>query len=77
MTTNSIDGVDYFPCPTFNNNGTIMTIEASLDTSANIQGLFPTGSDTRNTVNGYIRNLTGSVDGTINQNNLSNYLQRH
>jgi len=76
-TTNSIDGESYFPCPTLDSNGTVMTIKESLDTSANVQGLFPTGSDTRNTVNGYVENLTGSKDGTINQNNLSDYLQKH
>lgn len=76
MSTNTIDGRDYFPCPTLD-DGRVMTIEDSLATSANIQRLFPTGSDTRTTVNGYIQNLTGSADGTVDQNNLSNYLQRH
>ena len=77
MTTNSIDGVEYFPCPTFDKDGALMTIADSLALSANVQGLFPNGSDTRDTANGYIQNITGSADGVIDQNNLSNYLQRH
>jgi len=77
MTTNAIDGTNYFPCPTVDSNQKLMTIADSLATSSHIQGLFPTGSDTRDTVNGYIQNLTGSADGIIDQNNLSNYLQRH
>jgi hypothetical protein len=77
MTTNSIDGRDYFPCPTFNNDGTIMTIADSLTLSTNVQELFPDGSDTENTANGYIQNITGAEDGVIDQNNLSDYLQRH
>ena len=77
MTTQSADGVNYFPCPTFDSSGNLMNIKDSLALSANIQNLFSTDSETRTTTESYIKNITGSKDGIINQNNLSNYLQRH
>ncbi|NEW59820.1 hypothetical protein GSY74_00870 [Sulfurovum sp. bin170] len=76
LTTEIEDGINYFPCPTLNNQE-MMNIQSSLSSSANIQYLFPLGSTTRTTINNYILNITGSVDGSIEQNNLSSYLQRH
>jgi len=76
-TTHNIDGVTYFPCPVIDNSGKIMNIADSLSNSANIQNLFPSGSDAKITAENYIKNITGSKDGVIDQNNLSSYLQSH
>jgi hypothetical protein len=70
------DGINYFPCPTLNNSGGMMTIKESLKISNNIQALFPAGSDTKTTVENYIKSITGSANGTISQDNLSSYLQK-
>ena len=75
-TTNSIDGATYFPCPVIN-NGALMNISDSLAGASNVQSLFPTGSETRITIDSYIKNITGSKNGVIEQNNLSTYLQSH
>jgi len=75
-TSNSIDGVTYFPCPVLN-SGALMNISDALSNSANVQRLFPLGDDTRTTVDNYIVNITGSKNGVINQSNLSTYLQSH
>lgn len=76
-TTHNVDGVTYFPCPVIDKNGTIMNIADSLTNASNIQNLFPSGSDTKTTAENYIKNITGSKDGVIDQNNLSTYLQSH
>ena len=75
-TTNSIDGVTYFPCPVINNRA-LMNIADSLASASGVQSLFPTGSETRVTIDSYIKNITGSKNGVIDQNNLSTYLQSH
>ncbi len=75
-TTNSIDGVTYFPCPVINNRA-LMNIADSLASASGVQSLFPTGSETRVTIDSYIKNITGSKNGVIDQNNLSTYLQGH
>jgi len=76
-TTHNIDGVTYFPCPVIDKNGDIMNIANSLTKTANIQNLFPSGSDAKITAQNYIQSITGSKDGVIDQNNLSTYLQSH
>ncbi len=77
ITTQNADGSNYFPCPIVDESGVLMNIKESLALSANIQNLFPTGSETKTTTEGYINNITGSKEGVITQNDLSNYLQRH
>ena len=76
-TTHDIDGVTYLTCPVIDKNGTIMNIADSLTNTSNIQNLFPSGSDSKTTAENYIKNITGSKDGVIDQNNLSTYLQSH
>jgi hypothetical protein len=76
-TTQEADGGNYFPCPIVDENGVLMNIKDSLLLSDNIQNLFPTGSATKTTVEGYINNITGSKEGVITQNNLSDYLRTH
>ncbi len=76
ITTSSIDGVNYFPCPVIK-DGKLMNISDSLSKSSNIQNLFPAGSETKTTIESYVENITGSKDGVINQDNLSTYLQSH
>jgi len=75
-TTDEPDGVTYFPCPVIN-NGVLMNIADSLGIASNIQNLFPTGSETRDTIESYIKNITGSPDGVITQDKLGIYLQSH
>jgi hypothetical protein len=74
--SNSVDGITYFPCPVVN-NGALMNISDSLVGASNIQSLFPDDSDTKTTTENYIKNITGSKDGVIDQNNLASYLQSH
>ncbi|MCH9741048.1 MAG: cadherin repeat domain-containing protein [Epsilonproteobacteria bacterium] len=75
LTTNSVDGVNYFPCPMLDSSGEPMGLKESLEVGANIQGLFPDGSETKTTTENYIKNITGSSNGTIGLDNLSDYLQ--
>jgi hypothetical protein len=75
-TTNEVDGVTYFPCPVIN-DGVLMNIADSLSVASGIQNLFPIGSETRETIESYIENITGSPDGTLTQDDLGIYLQSH
>ena len=77
ITTHSADGEIYFPCPVIDSNGDVMGIKQSLESSANIQSLFPNGDTTRTTIESYIKNITGSTSGTIGLDNLSTYLRTH
>ena len=77
ITTHSADGETYFPCPVIDSNGDVMGIKQSLESSANIQSLFPNGDTTRTTIESYIKNITGSTSGTIGLDNLSTYLRTH
>ena len=72
---NAIDGINFFPCPTLDDNGEVMGIKQSLEQVANIQALFPDGDETKTTVENYLENITGSSNGTIGLDNLSTYLR--
>jgi hypothetical protein len=76
-TTQGADGTSFFPCPTLDANGDIMGIKQSLESVANIQALFPSGDETKTTVESYLQNITGSTNGTIGLDNLSTYLRTH
>jgi len=54
-----------------------MNIADSLSVASGIQNLFPIGSETRETIESYIENITGSPDGTLTQDDLGIYLQSH
>ncbi|CAA6808395.1 MAG: Proprotein convertase subtilisin/kexin type 7 [uncultured Sulfurovum sp.] len=69
------DGITLFPCPTLDANGDIMGIKQSLEQVANIQALFPSGDETKKTVENYLENITGSSQGTVGLDNLSTYLR--
>ncbi|CAA6816232.1 MAG: Unknown protein [uncultured Sulfurovum sp.] len=75
-TNNSSDGINYFPCPTLDNSALLMELKSNIEQGANIQALFPAGSETKETVGNYLKNITGSTEGTIGLDNLSGYLQR-
>jgi hypothetical protein len=77
VTSSPIDGVNYFPCPTRDENGNIMGIKKQIEGVANIQSLFPDGDKTKTTVEHYLTNITGSKSGTIGLDNLSTYLRTH
>ena len=76
-TTNSVDGVNYFPCPASDSSGEVMGIKEQIEGVANIQSLFPDGDETKNTIQSYLTNITGSSNGTIGLDNLSTYLRTH
>ena len=76
-TTQRADGTTYFSCPTLDANGDVMGIKQSLENVANIQALFPSGDETKTTVESYLQNITGSTNGTIGLDNLSTYLRTH
>ena len=76
-TSQKADGIDYFPCPSRDENGDIMGIKEQLEGVANIQALFPDGDETKTTVENYLTNITGSSSGTIGLDNLSIYLRTH
>ena len=76
-TTAVADGITYFPCPAINSVGATMGIKESLENVANIQALFPTGDDTKTTLENYVNNITGNANGTIGLDNLSTYLRTH
>ena len=76
-TTQSADGVTYFPCPTLDDNAEAMNIKKSLESVANIQELFPVGDEIKTTIESYINNITGDANGTIGLDNLSTYLRTH
>lgn len=73
--TGEIDGVTYFPCPTLNSSSQLMELKDNLEQGANIQSLFPHGSETKDTLENYIENITGSKTGTVGLDNLADYLQ--
>jgi len=76
ITTETSDGINYFPCPVFDSSGEIMGIKQSLESVANIQSLFSDG-ETKTTTQNYITNITGDANGTIGLDNLSTYLRTH
>jgi hypothetical protein len=75
ISNNASDGVTYFPCPTIDSNGLLMELKQKLESGANIQALFPAGSATKTNVENYLENITGSINGTIGLDNLSDYLE--
>ena len=76
-TSQNADGVTYFPCPTLDDSAEAMNIKSSLENVANIQALFPAGDEVKTTIESYINNITGDVNGTIGLDNLSTYLRTH
>ena len=76
-TTQKADGVNYFPCPVHNESQELMGIKESIENVANIQALFPTGDETKATLDSYMNNITGDANGTIGLDNLSTYLRTH
>ena len=70
------DGITYFPCPVIN-EGQLMNIADSLDNASHVQALFPAQSETKDTIELYVQNITGNRDGIITQDDLGTYLQSH
>jgi len=71
-----IDGITYFPCPVIN-EGEIMNLSEELTDARGVQTLFPLESETHQTIEHYLENITGSKDGDITQDDLGVYLQSH
>jgi len=76
-TNQPADGITYFPCPALDNNAEIMEMKSNLENIANIQSLFPDGDETKEILQNYLINITGSSSGTIGLDNLSEYLRTH
>jgi len=76
LSNNAIDGVKYFPCPVLDKNNQLMTLKESLDDNQNIQNLLPDGTETKGKMENYLQNMTGSKNGVVTLDNLSNYLQK-
>ena len=76
VSTNVSDGVTLYPCPALDSSKLLMELKSNLELGANIQALFPSGSDTKANVESYIKSITGSKNGTVGLENLSDYLQK-
>lgn len=76
ISSGEADGTTYFPCPTLDSDANLMGLKEHLEVGADIQSLFPDGSETKETTENYIKVITGNPNGTVGLDNLSDYLQR-